>query len=104
MVSQLDNGLALGFVTDLRAAEDDFDAGPNAPEGGNHGGGGFHVPNIDAKPDDFRFLRQQGLDDVQGPLVDVKFRERGAGLQGTEIGQQVAQSKSGMDVFCVERG
>src|SRR5208337_5381074 len=44
VVGGLNDGLIVGFVTDLRSAQDDFDVRPDAFEGGDDLGGGFDVP------------------------------------------------------------
>ena len=104
MVGELDNFLSFRFVTDLRPAEDDFDFRPEAFDGGDDFGGRLDVPDINAKADDFRIVRQQHFRDVERALVDVEFDEAGARLQFAEVGQQIAQPERGMDVFRVERG
>ena len=104
MVRELHDGLGFRLVTDLRSAKDDFDLGPHPPDHGQHFRRGFHVPDIYAQADDFRVLRQQRLGDVQRPLVDVKFRQRGTTPERPEVGHEIAQPKGRMDILRVERG
>ncbi len=104
MVGQLNDGLTLGFIADLRSAEDDFDVRPDAFDGSDDLGGGFDVPDIDAEADDFGIVRQQDFRDVERTLIDVELGEARARLQVAKIGQQVAQAERGVDVFRVERG
>ena len=104
MISQLNNGLIFGFVTDFRAAEDDFDVGSDALDGGDDFGGWLDVPDVDAEADDFGVARQQGFRDVERALVDVELGKAGARLELAQIGQQIAQTERGMDIFRVERG
>ncbi len=104
MVGQLDDVLLLGLVTDFRAAEDDFDVGPDAFDGGDDFGGRLDVPDVNAEADDFGISREQDFRDVERALVDVEFGEAGARLQLAQIGQQIAQAERGVDIFRVERG
>ncbi len=104
MVSELDNGLVFGFVADFRAAEDDFDVGPDAFDGSDDFGGLLDVPDVNAEADNFGVLREEDFRDVERTLVDVELGEARARLERAEIGQQIAQAKRGVDVFRVERG
>ena len=104
MVGKLDDFLFLGFVTDFRPAEDDFDFRPDAFDGGDDFGGWLDVPDVNAEAEDFWILRQQNLRDVERALVDVEFGEAGARLEFAEIGQQITEAERGVDEFRVERG
>ena len=104
MVGELNDGLRLGFVADLRSAEDDFDFRPDAFDGGDDLGGGFDVPDVNAKADDFGIPREQDFRDVERALVDVELGEAGARLERAEVGQQIAQAERGVDELRVERG
>ena len=104
MIGELDDGLFFGFMADLRAAEDDFDVGPDTFDGGDDFGGRFNVPDVNAEADDFRIPREQDFGDIERTLVDVEFGEAGARLQFAKIGQQITQAERGVDVFRVERG
>ena len=104
VVSQFHDLLSLGLVADLRAAEDDFDLRPDAPDGGDDLGGLRDVPDVDAEAEDARFARKQRLGDVERTQVDVELRDGGARLQFAEIGEQIAQPERGMTELRVERG
>jgi hypothetical protein len=104
VVGELNDGLVFSFVADLRTAEDDFDIGLDAFDGGYDFGGWFNVPDVDAEPNDFGVMRQQHFRDVERTLVDVELDEARARFQVAKIGQQMAQAKRGVDVFRVERG
>jgi hypothetical protein len=62
------------------------------------------VPNINAQADNFRVARQDGFDDIGGPLLNVKFQQAGLGAQRSEIGQQVTQPEGGVDIPGVQSG
>ena len=104
VVGELDDGLIFSFITDFRAAEDDYDFRPQPFDGGDDFRGRRDVPDINAEADDFRLVRQNHFRDVERALVDVEFHERCAGSQVAEVGEQIAQAERGMDVFRVERG
>ena len=104
VVGELDDGLPLGLIADLRSAKNDFDVRLDALDGGNDLGGGLDVPDINAEADNFGILREEDFRDVERALVDVKFYEAGARLERAEVGQQVAQAERGVDVLRVERG
>jgi hypothetical protein len=104
VVGELNDGLVFGLVADFRAAEDDFDVGSDAFDGGDDFGGWLDVPDVNAEADDFWIPRKEYFGNVERTLIDVELGEARARLQVAKIGQQVAQAKRGMDIFRVERG
>ncbi len=101
VIGELDDGLTVGFVADFRAAEDDDELGANAFEGGNEFGGGGDVPDVNAEADDLRRFGEEGFGDFDGALVNVELEQFGARAEVAEIGEQVTQAESGVDIFCV---
>ncbi len=103
VVGQLRDGLGLGFVADLRPAEDDREVRAEAFEGGDKLGCGRDVPDVNAEADDLRVPRQERFGDVDGSLVDIEFDNGGGVAQRAEVGEQVAQPEGGVDILRVER-
>ena len=87
MVGEGHNGLPLGLVAHLRTAEDYFDAGANALDGGDDFMGRRYIPDVYAKADDFRVTREQRLGDVERAKVYIKFRDDGARLEFAKVGE-----------------
>ncbi len=75
VIGELDDGLTFRFVTDFRAAEDNFGFGPQPFDGGDNFRGRRNILDIDAEADDFRIARQNHFRDVERTLVDVELQE-----------------------------
>jgi len=94
--------LFLRLVADLRAAEHNRNRGGDAFEHPHHFQGLPRIPNIHPQADNRGSLRQQLLDDVQRPLVDVELRDARPGSEATHIRRQVAQAERGVNILGVE--
>lgn len=103
VIREGDDFLALGFVADLGAAEDDAEFGSEAFEQGDDLEGWADVPDVDAESEDTGLLGEQGFDDFERGLFDLEFGDGGARLEIAEVGEQVAQAERGVDEFGVER-
>jgi len=104
VIGQADDFLCFGFVTNFGSAEDDGETGADAFEGGDDFGSGCDVPNVDADADDLRVLGEDGFDDFEWALLEIEFEDGGQGAEWTEVGEQIAQAKGGVDVARVESG
>ena len=104
VVGEADDFLALGFVADFGAAEDDDQIGAQTLEQGDDLRRRRHVPNVDAEADDARIVRKDGLDDFQRALVDVELGQRRPRLKVAQIRHEIAQPKRRMQIAGVERG
>ena len=104
VVRQIGDLLLIDFVANLRSADRDDDFGPETFQRGDHFCGFGDVPDVNAKADDLRVLRQQGFDHIERALVDVELDHAGARTQITHIGQQVTQAKRRVNVFRVQGG
>src|SRR5205085_4711491 len=104
VVRQFGDPLTLGFVTYFGAAEDDYNVWTDPLERGNDLGCLGHIPNINAKPNDFGTFGQQLFNDVERLLVDVELAQRCTIGERPEVGQEVAQPKGSMNIFGVEGG
>src|SRR5260221_10362830 len=104
VVGKFNNGLAVRFIADLRAAENDFDVRAYAFDGGDDFRGGRDVPDVNTEADDLGIAGEQHFRDVQRTLVDVELDQAGVGAQRTQVGHEITQAERGMDVFRVEGG
>jgi len=104
VIGQGHDGLRIELITDLGPAENDSDVRPQSFDDGDDFGGGSNVPDVNAKPDNFRIPCQENLGDIRRTLVDIEFQEASAGAEGSEICEQVAQPESGVNVFGIQGG
>ena len=72
--------LLLRLKTHLRPTEDDGDVRADAFDQRNHFRRGRNVPDINAKPNDLRIMREQTFRGVERALIDVELCEQGMGL------------------------
>src|SRR2546423_1553404 len=103
-IGVLGDFLLIGFIRNLRPAEDEGEVGAEASEIRSQAGGLFRVPDVNAQADDFRILSQERFEDVGGALVDVKFEEGGALGEGAEVGMKIAQTEGSVGILGVEGG
>ncbi len=103
-IGHADDDLLLGFMAHLGSAEDDDEIRFDGLEKGDKFGGEGDVPDVDAKTDDARALREDRLCDFDGALIDGEFRKHRTRTQVAKVGEEASQAEGGVDVFCVERG
>ena len=103
-IGLLDDGLKFRLMAHLGAAEDQEEVGCESFEDGDEFGAGGSVPDVNAEPDDFWGVRQNFGGDVEGALFDFELEDPGVGLEFAEVGVEVAEPKSGVDVARVEGG
>src|ERR1700734_584979 len=99
MIGELDDLLRFGLIADFGAAEDDYYVRTDTLDSGDDVGGFGNVPDINAQADDLRILGEQDFRDVDRTLVDVEFYDARAGLERTEVREEIAQAERGGDEF-----
>ncbi len=104
VVGQIHDFLSEGFMADFGAAEDDEGLGADAFEEGDHVARGAGVPDVDAEANDAGVVAEDGFDDVEGALVDVELDEDSARLEGSQIGEEIAEAECGVNELGVEGG
>src|SRR6185295_8710189 len=97
------NLLLIDFKTHLGSAEDDRDVGSDALQSRNDLRSLRNIPDVNSEADDLRLLGDQHFNQIQRSLIDVEFDQTGAGLQFSEIRQQISEAKRGVRVSGVQR-
>ena len=104
VVRQRDDLLAVRLVADLRPAQHDDDVRPQPLEVRDELQRLRRVPDVHPDADHPRPRRQDRLQHVERPLVDVELHDPRPLPQRPEVGHQVPQAERGVGVLGVQRG